>query len=176
MKLVIIESPLSGNFKENKDYARKCMRDSLMKGEAPYASHLLYDQEGILDDTILEERELGIKAGFYWGDAADYIVVYIDKGISSGMVRGIKKADNIGKEIYYRSLEQGEVRNRWAVTQTIINLEKESYSIHELPIYYEKSYDDVVDRFFDLVLDESDWVDELETKGILNSCVTSGGI
>lgn len=42
------------------------MLDALDRGEAPYASHLLYTQ--MLDDTIPAERELGIKAGFAWGD------------------------------------------------------------------------------------------------------------
>ena len=43
---VLIESPLASPTVEglvkNKKYARACLRDSLSKGEAPYASHLLY--------------------------------------------------------------------------------------------------------------------------------------
>jgi hypothetical protein len=93
MKLVIIESPLSAStregIEENKKYARQCMHDSLLRGEAPFATHLLYDQPGILNDTIPSERERGIQAGFAWGAQADFIAVYIDRGISSGMLRGV---------------------------------------------------------------------------------------
>ena len=41
--LVIIESPYMGNVKSNVAYARKCMSDSLLRGESPFASHLLND-------------------------------------------------------------------------------------------------------------------------------------
>ncbi len=34
MRLVIIESPFAGSVKENIDYARRCVRDSLGRGEA----------------------------------------------------------------------------------------------------------------------------------------------
>lgn len=57
MKLVIIESPFAGNVRENILYARMAVRDSLLRGEAPIASHLLYTQEGILNDDIKEERQ-----------------------------------------------------------------------------------------------------------------------
>ena len=52
MKLVIIESPYAGDIEKNVAYARDCVRDSLMRGEAPYASHLLYTQPNILDDYL----------------------------------------------------------------------------------------------------------------------------
>ena len=47
-KFVIIESPFAGNIRKNINYARKCMKDCLMKGEYPFASHLLYTQKGII--------------------------------------------------------------------------------------------------------------------------------
>lgn len=47
MKLVIVESPYAGDVKTNVAYARAAIRDCLMRGEAPYASHLLYTQEGV---------------------------------------------------------------------------------------------------------------------------------
>ncbi len=61
--LVILESPFAGDVEKNLEYARKCMRDCFMRGEFPFASHLLYTQDGILDDDLLEERKLGISAG-----------------------------------------------------------------------------------------------------------------
>ena len=41
MQRVIIESPYAGEIDKNTAYARRCMRDSLDRGEAPFASHLL---------------------------------------------------------------------------------------------------------------------------------------
>lgn len=106
MKRVVIESPYAGNVAENTAYAKKCMSHSLHLGEALYASHLLYTQEGLLDDLIPEERELGILAGFIWGDAAELAAVYIDRGISGGMQRGIEAAKKRGCGIEIRSLER----------------------------------------------------------------------
>lgn len=104
MKKVIIESPYAGDIEQNINYARLCMRDSFMRGELPFASHLLYTQKGILDDTIPSERQLGIDAGLFWGLFADATVVYTDKGISPGMRYGIISAENAGREIVYRSI------------------------------------------------------------------------
>jgi len=108
MRRVIIESPLRADtpegYERNRRYARACMRDSLGRGEAPFASHLLYDQPGILDDTIVEERERGIKAGFEWELAAQAVVVYGDLGISDGMKRGIERAKALNLPVEYRWL------------------------------------------------------------------------
>ena len=105
MKLVIIETPFASDVKKNIKYACKCMRDCLMKGEYPFASHLLYTQEGILNDTILEERKLGIKAGLAWGKFADKTIVYTDLGITKGMKQGIKNAKKQKRKIEYRKLK-----------------------------------------------------------------------
>ena len=104
MKRVILESPYAGDVKKNTEYARKCMHDCLMRGEAPFASHLLYTQPHVLDDDIPEERELGIKAGFVWGEVADAVVVYIDYGISGGMQKGLERAKKSGMQIECRRL------------------------------------------------------------------------
>ena len=102
---VILESPFAGDTEKNIEYARRCMADCLKRGEYPFASHLLYTQKGILDDTIPEERELGIRAGLIWAEVADKTVVYIDHGITPGMARGIKHADEDGRKVEYRHLE-----------------------------------------------------------------------
>ena len=47
MRLVILESPYAGDVAANVKYARRCVRDSLSRGEAPIASHLLYTQPGM---------------------------------------------------------------------------------------------------------------------------------
>lgn len=62
LKRVVIESPLKGERELNKLYARVCALDCLVRGEAPYASHLFFDHEDLLDDEILQQRELGIAA------------------------------------------------------------------------------------------------------------------
>lgn len=107
MRLVIIESPYAGDVAANTEYARACVRDSLERGEAPIASHLLYTQPGILDDTILEERQWGITAGLAWRLVAHATVVYTDRGISQGMKYGIAAAEESGVPVEYRTIELG---------------------------------------------------------------------
>lgn len=85
MKLVVIESPYAGDVDANLSYARLAMSDSIARGEAPIASHLIYTQPGILDDNDPEERKLGIQCGFEWAKQADIIAFYLDRGWSTGM-------------------------------------------------------------------------------------------
>ena len=111
-RLVIIESPFAGKIKRNIKYARECVRDSLLKREYPIASHLLYTQKGILDDSKPEERKLGIKAGLSWGKFAELTAVYIDFGISEGMKFGIKIAKQENRKIEYRKIKNGRQAKR----------------------------------------------------------------
>lgn len=104
MRLVIIESPFAGDVERNIAYARRCVRDSLARGEAPIASHLLYTQPGILDDTVPEERRRGIDAGLAWRHVAHASVVYTDWGVSEGMRYGIEAAREAGVPVEYRSI------------------------------------------------------------------------
>lgn len=83
--LVVIESPYAGDVERNLRYARRAMRDCLRRGEHPLASHLLYTQEGILDDNQPSERAQGIAAGLAWAEHADAIYFYVDYGFSRGM-------------------------------------------------------------------------------------------
>ena len=103
-RLVIVESPCAGDVERNVRYARACLRDCLMRGEAPFASHLLYTQDGVLRDSDPEERALGIAAGLAWGERADATVVCTDLGISDGMVKGVREASRHGRLIEYRQL------------------------------------------------------------------------
>ena len=106
MKRVIIESPYAGDVDRNLRYLRECMHDCLVNyNEAPFASHALYTQPGVLDDMVLAERDLGINAGFIWGEVAEKTVVYLDHGISMGMERGIAHARAHGREVEYRKLK-----------------------------------------------------------------------
>lgn len=104
-KLVILETPFAGNIPHNIKYARACMRDSLLRhNEFPIASHLLYTQTGILDDSVHSERELGIEAGLTWACSAEATVVYMDLGISKGMRAGINRAEALNRPLIYRQL------------------------------------------------------------------------
>ena len=105
MKLVVIESPYAGDIEMNVEYARKCVRDSLERGEAPIASHLLFTQPGILRDEVKKERQWGMDAGHAWIEAADLVAVYGDNGVSRGMTWGISIANKYGIPIEYRKLE-----------------------------------------------------------------------
>ncbi len=101
---VIIESPYAGDIEKNLKYLRACMRDCLLRGEAPFASHALYTQPGVLKDEVPYERELGILSGFAWRKGSDATVVYTDLGFSKGMEYGIQHASEIAHPIEYRSL------------------------------------------------------------------------
>lgn len=102
---VIIESPLAGEVEENLRYLRLAMRDSLLRfNEAPFASHALYAQPGLLDDLVPEERRIGIEAGLLWGEVADASVVYTDRGISQGMKLGLLAAAKAGRPVEYRTV------------------------------------------------------------------------
>lgn len=46
MRRVIVESPYAGEVEANVTYARACVRDCVLRGEAPIASHLLFTQPG----------------------------------------------------------------------------------------------------------------------------------
>jgi len=100
--LVLIESPYTGDIKANIEYAKRCMRDCFRRNEYPFASHLLYP--GILDDSISDERKLGIAAGLAWGLNANLTAVYTDRGISTGMQQGIDNAITANRLIVWRSL------------------------------------------------------------------------
>ena len=105
MRLVILESPFAGDIEKNLHYGRLCMHDCLVRyGEAPYASHLLYTQPGVLRDKVSGERELGMEAGFAWRSKADATVIYTDLGISGGMEEGARRAEEMSHKVEYRRL------------------------------------------------------------------------
>ncbi len=107
-KIVVVESPYNAETKEeiakNIIYARACVSDALHRGEIPLASHLFYTQPGVLDDSVPEERQLGIDAGLSVGLIASKTVVYVDRGISRGMQYGIENAKKAGRPIEERLL------------------------------------------------------------------------
>ncbi|MER9003320.1 hypothetical protein NKI15_06785 [Mesorhizobium sp. M0862] len=104
-RLVILESPYAGDIDKNVAYARAAMRDCLARGDAPVASHLLYTQPGVLNDSLPWERKRGIDAGLAWGKVAEASVVYTDIGISKGVALGIERAFAEGRPVEWRTIE-----------------------------------------------------------------------
>ena len=105
---VVIESPYAGataaEVDANVAYARRCLLDSLRRGEAPIASHLLHTQ--VLDDRDPNERRLGIDAGLAWIACADLLAVYVDRGTSRGMESGIAAARFAGVRVEERRIDR----------------------------------------------------------------------
>jgi hypothetical protein len=112
MPLVIVESPYAGDVEANVAYARAAMRDSLNRGEAPIASHLLYTQPGILRDEVPEERQWGIDAGLAWREVADMAAFYVDQNWSGGMLAARKLYRDEGFPYEVRNLA-GETLERF---------------------------------------------------------------
>lgn len=106
MILVVIESPFAADLLRSREchwrYLRRCLVDSLRRGEAPYASHALFPH--VLDDDDTRERALGIEAGLLWGARADLVAVYTDHGISRGMRHGILRHEAEGRRVVYREI------------------------------------------------------------------------
>ena len=98
-RLVVIESPFAGGGRRI-SYALAALRDSLDRGEAPIASHLLYPQ--VLDDNKPDDRKQGMEAGWAWLARAELVACYTDLGISKGMRDGIERAKAAGVEVEER--------------------------------------------------------------------------
>jgi hypothetical protein len=102
---VIVESPYKGHnlFERwlNRRYARRCLKHSLLMGEAPIASHLLHTQ--VLSESY--ERQLGIGAGLAWLPVATASVFYLDRGWSPGMEAALEAARAAGVVIEFRTLD-----------------------------------------------------------------------
>lgn len=100
MRRVLLLSPYKGNIRLNVAYAQRAMIDCVKRGEAPFASHLLYPQA--LRDSDPLQRAKGFECEAAWAYAADAFVIYTDLGISSGMERTLSGWPNTPKE--YRTL------------------------------------------------------------------------
>lgn len=103
-RFVVVESPYAGDVDRNVLYARAAIVDCLERDEVPYASHLLFTQDGILDDDKPEQRLKGILCGFSWGMVAPKRVFYEDYGRSGGMMMALEEARAWGQVVEYRRL------------------------------------------------------------------------
>ena len=84
MKLVSLQSPYAGDINRNTEYAWRALHHSLMLGEAPFASHLLYGL--LLDDDNPHERKIGLTCDHAFLAKCDLVAFYRDYGFSPGMV------------------------------------------------------------------------------------------
>ena len=104
-RLVVIESPYAGDVESNLGYLQACILDCATRGDSPYASHLMLTTA--LDDSIPEDRELGIALGLAWRRKADMRIFYIDRGWSGGM--------KAARELYERERLPYEIRKLGAI-------------------------------------------------------------
>lgn len=110
---VVIESPFGSRvdgtrctpeeLEENTRYLLRCLEHSLRQGEAPFASHGIYPP--VLEDATPVERRMGMEAGFAWGEQAELVAVYVDRGITPGMAEGIERYRALGIQVEHRWLE-----------------------------------------------------------------------
>lgn len=103
---VIIETPYGSNPEFYSIYAKKCMKDSTERNEAPLASHILYADSGVLDDHQPEERKLGIELGYAWLKKAEYVVFCTDFGWSNGMREALNYCINLDINIVERKIHE----------------------------------------------------------------------
>jgi hypothetical protein len=112
MQCVLLETPCSGNehpiFYER--YAKACIRDSLLRNEAPLSAFLLYKQSGILNNFISSEQILGRLAQSEWSKFCKKIIVYKDLGLTKEMQINIDSAVASNKIVEYRILNDSQFK------------------------------------------------------------------
>ena len=83
-RMIYICSPYAGNTEENIAFARQACGYAIRQGAVPLAPHLLYPQ--ILNDSVLEERETGIRLGLEILERCEEFWICGDR-MSAGMKR-----------------------------------------------------------------------------------------
>jgi len=115
---IIIESPVftrgdgtrctPAEVEVNMRYLKRATLDSLRRGEAPFASCLIYPQ--VLDDALPEERKLGMEAGFAWAEDVKRVAFYAGHGTSAGVEQGLQKHVAEGRTVERRFIgAEGEL-------------------------------------------------------------------
>ncbi len=88
-KIVYIASPYAGDVEGNVAFAKAACRLAMERGCTPVAAHLLYPQ--MLDDTVPEQRELGIRMGLKLLEACGEMWL-CGSCVSGGMQEELKAA------------------------------------------------------------------------------------
>lgn len=102
MRRVILVTPHVGRLEVNLRYARLCLKDSLARGEAPLAPHILY--MGVLNDDLPHESMQIQATADLWGEGAEAVVIYDDLGMTDIMNGIAWTADLRGLKVERRSL------------------------------------------------------------------------
>lgn len=131
MNCVMIASRYSGDTARNVEYAKLCMKDALRRGEAPFASHLLYP--GILDDTDPAERQRGMQAGWEWMSICHKVAFYTDLDWSQGMFDDLKMALVLKKPMELRTLYE---RPREAEPLDVMELISHAQAVGLTVVYF----------------------------------------
>ena len=113
---VMLESPHDGISPEevarNMAYTDACLRDCLLRGEAPFASSVLYTRNDVLDEESLEERRLAVYARLAWRSVAQTVVLYVDYGISNDTKDCVEWAKREGRTVESRHLFKTDLEKR----------------------------------------------------------------
>lgn len=106
MPLVAIESPWSGmpgGLGRAELYLRNCIRDCLHRQEVPWASHAMLALTHALYEDDLEQRYEGLEVNHTMiQNYVDYVALYVDHGISRGMLQAEAWAREAGKRVERR--------------------------------------------------------------------------
>jgi hypothetical protein len=94
MKIVYICSPLKGDILGNIKKAQEYCREATLAGVMPLASHVYFTS--FLDDTVEEERELGMRLGLQMLKLCSELWVYGYDNPSEGMRAEIELAKKLG--------------------------------------------------------------------------------
>ena len=106
--LVFICSPLAGDYKRNKQNARRYSRFAVQRGRIPFAPHLLFPQ--FMDDRSQEQRNLGLFFGLVMMSKCDEMWVF-GRTFSHGMRLEIAKAEVRGMRIRFFNERMEEIKN-----------------------------------------------------------------
>ena len=101
--MIYVASPLSGDVEKNIEYAREACRAVMDSGHAFFAPHLLYPS--FLDDTVPEERKLGMDMGLAVLENCDELWAFGPR-ISAGMAAEIEHAERLGIPVRRMELEE----------------------------------------------------------------------
>lgn len=124
--IVVIESPFGSRSplvrKANRLYANHLMRAAFARGKVPIASHVFYTEA--LDDSVLDERLLGMAGGFLLGELGEECWIGVDLGVSSGMTEGILRAQERGQKLVEIStgLSYGDLLSKVLFPRTLLTV------------------------------------------------------
>lgn len=138
-KIVLIESPYSGDIPRNIAYAQRCMYDSRMRGEITLATHLLWTQHHLAPQHFVSDYDEKYEVPNCGRDVSlqqicalremiqregGKVVFYIDYGYSSGMTHGLEhcKRNNIPYEERRLNKLDKDIEN--ASARTFVGVQK----------------------------------------------------